>query len=236
VSESPPSISIADLEPKMRLEGTVSKVELFGAFVDIGLGHEGLVHISQLKSSGHINNVSDVLKEGQSITVWVKDVDPDTGRIDLTMIEPLAVEWDELQVGQVYRGKVVRIEKFGVFVDIGAERSGLVHISELSAGYVRSPQDVVNRGDEVEVKVIGFSRKKGRIDLSMKVLADDGPVSEEEEQLPTAMSLAWQRALAEKDKAETSSPGRRPDQLRDSRREQDEILERTLQQHKGRKS
>jgi predicted RNA-binding protein with RPS1 domain len=222
----------------MRLEGTVSKIELFGAFVDIGLEHEGLVHISQLKSSGHVQNVSDVLEGDQPVTVWVKDVDPDAGRIDLTMIEPLAVEWSELRIGQVYNGEVARIEKFGVFVDIGAERSGLVHISELSSGYVRSPGDVVSKGDEVEVKVIGFSRKKGRIDLSMKALADDrADLEEEEKELPTAMAIAWQRALAEKDEAAALAPDLEPGQEPERQQsERDDILQRTLRQHKEREN
>ena len=90
----------------------------------------------------------------------------------LTMLPPLAVDWTELKTDQVYEGKVTRLETFGAFVSIGAEREGLVHISELSHNYVKSPGEVVNVGDEVQVKVLGFNRRKRRIDLSMKALVE----------------------------------------------------------------
>jgi len=76
----------------MRFEGTVKKVELFGAFIDIGAGRSGLVHISQLRE-GHVNRVADVVKEGDSVTVWVKSVDTQKGMLNLTMIEPPPLDW-----------------------------------------------------------------------------------------------------------------------------------------------
>lgn len=163
--------SIADLSPKMQLKGTVKRLELYGAFIDLGIDATGLIHISKL-GGDQVNRVSDVLNEGDEVTVWVEKVDPERQQVMLTMLPPLAVDWTELKTDQVYDGKVTRLETFGAFVSIGAEREGLVHISELSHNYVKHPSEVVNVGDEVQVKVLGFNRRKRRIDLSMKALTE----------------------------------------------------------------
>jgi len=163
--------SFADLKPKMQLKGTVKRLELYGAFIDLGHGLTGLIHVSKLGGE-QVNRVSDVLKEGDEVSVWVEKVDPDKQQIMLTMVPPLAVDWAELQTDRPYAGKVTRLENFGAFVNIGAEREGLVHISELSHDYVKHPSEVVKVGDEVEVKVLGFNKRKRRIDLSMKALIE----------------------------------------------------------------
>lgn len=163
--------SITDLTPKMQLKGTVKRLELYGAFIDLGIDATGLVHISKIGGE-QVNRVSDALNEGEEVTVWVEKVDPERQQVMLTMVPPLAVDWTELKTDQVYEGKVTRLETFGAFVGIGAEREGLVHISELSHNYVKHPSEVVNVGDEVQVKVLGFNRRKRRIDLSMKALTE----------------------------------------------------------------
>ena len=169
--------SFADLKPKMQLSGIVKRLELYGAFIDLGQGLTGLIHVSKLGGE-QVNRVSDVLKEGDEVMVWVEKVDPERQQIMLTMVPPLAVDWTELQTDRPYSGKVTRLENFGAFVNIGAEREGLVHISELSHDYVKHPSEVVKVGDEVEVKVLGFNRRKRRIDLSMKALLEK-PVVEQ---------------------------------------------------------
>ena len=169
--------SFADLKPKMQLGGTVKRLELYGAFIDLGQGLTGLIHVSKLGGE-QVNRVSDVLKEGDEVMVWVEKVDPERQQIMLTMVPPLAVDWTELQTARPYAGKVTRLENFGAFVNIGAEREGLVHISELSHDYVKHPSEVVKVGDEVEVKVLGFNRRKRRIDLSMKALLEKPTVEQ----------------------------------------------------------
>ena len=163
--------SFADLKPKMQLSGIVKRLELYGAFIDLGQGLTGLIHVSKLGGE-QVNRVSDVLKEGDEVMVWVEKVDPERQQIMLTMVPPLAVDWTELQTDRPYAGKVTRLENFGAFVNIGAEREGLVHISELSHDYIKHPSEVVKVGDEVEVKVLGFNKRKRRIDLSMKALIE----------------------------------------------------------------
>jgi ribosomal protein S1 len=231
---TPPALSVSDLKPKQELHGTVKKIIVSGAFVDIGVGQDGLLHISQL-STESVKNVTDVLKEGDEVTVWVRKIDPEQGRIDLTMVRPLGMSWNEIRTGQVLSGKVVRVEKFGAFVEVGAERPGMVHVSELTSGYVNAPQDVVKVGDDVQVKVIKVNPKRKQIDLSMKALEEPVQMAQDEddETVPTAMELALRRAMQGTELAqEIDVPARkktRRDKAGDKhRKQQEEILSRTL--------
>lgn len=177
------------IEPKMQFSGKVIKTRLAGAVIDIGVGKPAVLHISQVVAPEgvQIKRIEDVLKEGEMIDVWVKKVarKDDEERIELTMMRPLDLEWREIKIGTTVKGKVVRLEKFGAFVEIGAERPGLVHISEMAHGYVKVPGDVVKEGDEIEAQVIEVNRRKKQIKLSMKALQ---PVPEvvEEKAKPTA--------------------------------------------------
>lgn len=169
-----------ETKPKQHFTGTVLKTGLAGAIIDIGTDRPAVLHISQIvpeSSDQPMKRVEDVLKVGQQIDVWVKKMKD--GRIELTMIKPLDLEWRDIKKGMTVKGQVVRLEKFGAFVEIGAERPGLIHISEMAHGYVRQPSDVVKEGDEVEAQVIDVNRKKKQIKLSIKALQPE-PVKEEE--------------------------------------------------------
>ena len=159
-------VSIADISQGDKLEGTVKKVTLSGAIVDVGAPVDGLLHISDLGDK-RVTRVSNVLTEGQEIDVWVKRVDLTSGRISLTMAEPAKFTWKDLEPGQKVEGKVVRLEKFGAFVDIGAETDGLVHVSEMKEGRVDKPSDVVSEGDNLTVWIREVDRKSRRISLTM---------------------------------------------------------------------
>jgi ribosomal protein S1 len=240
--------SINDLKPKMQLKGTVSRLELYGAFIDLGIGPNALIHISQLGKE-HVNRVADVLNVGEEVSVWVDKVDPQREQIMVTMIPPLDVEWNELDKGQVHSGSVKRLESFGAFIDIGAEREGLVHISELSHNYVKHPSEVLTVGDEVQVQVLGFSKRKRRIDLSIKNLmakpesaaseatpAEVYEFEEEfEEEMPTAMEFALRQAMGDSMPARKKQGGKKKRKRGQKNRDQQEdILSRTLQvQHNG---
>ncbi|HEX9387107.1 MAG TPA: S1 RNA-binding domain-containing protein [Anaerolineales bacterium] len=236
------------LEPKTKLSGKVLKTTLAGALVEVGQNIPGVIHISQL-SKDPVNKVEDVVKEGQVVDVWVRRVKKD--RIELTMIEPLALEWKEIEPDMVVKGKVVRLEPYGAFVDIGAERPGMVHVSELAHGYVKTPNEIVKEGDEVEAKVLDVNRKKKQIKLSMKALEPEieefkpakketkktnkrGPKKEtvevasqeeEKEAEMTVMQIAWQEAL-NKANAERAFKVKRAKS--NVSREQEDILERTM--------
>jgi len=188
--------SITDLQPKMHLEGTVKETHIYGALVDIGLEQNGMVHISQLAPT-RTNRVVDVVQPGDSVSVWVTKVDTDKGHIGLTMVKPPDVEWRELANGQVYTGTVTRMEAYGVFVDIGAERPGLLHIREMSDGYVRHPSELVKIGDEIEVRILKLDRQKRRIDLAtpdLNVALEEIMEENNQEPAQTAMEIALQRA------------------------------------------
>jgi ribosomal protein S1 len=240
--------STTTLAPKTKLSGKILKTTLAGALVDVGQNIPGVIHISQL-SKDPVNKVEDVVKEGQMLDVWVRRVKKD--RIELTMIEPLALEWKEIEPEMVVKGKVVRLEPYGAFVDIGAERPGMVHVSELAHGYVKTPSEIVKEGDEVEAKVLDVNRKKKQIKLSMKALEPEieelkpakkdnkkagkrGPkkeveeVSTQEEEKEaelTAMQIAWQEALNKANAERAYKVKRSKSSIS---REQEDILDRTM--------
>jgi len=243
---TPEFASIAALEPKTKLSGKILKTTLAGALVDVGQNIPGVIHISQL-SKDAVNKVDDVVKEGQTVEVWVRRVKKD--RIELTMIQPLMYDWKELEPEMVVKGKIVRLETYGAFVDIGAERPGMIHVSELTQGYVKSPNEVVKEGDEVEAKVLNVDRKKKQIKLSMKALQTEieefKPAREEkkgrrprkekvevvEPEQPkepelTAFQIAWQQA---KEKSEEGKDIKFKRVKAGISREQTDLLNRTLE-------
>ncbi len=228
--------SLGDLVPRQEVKGTVKRVELYGAFVDIGIGQDALLHISQL-GKANVRNVEDVVKAGEEITAYVLKVDKDAGRVALSLVKPPAVTWDDIQEGMVLRGTITRLESYGAFVDVGAERDAMVHVSELSSGFVNSPSDVVKVGDVVEGRVIKVNRKKRQIDMSLKaaeapVAAQMAAADDDDGDIPTAMELALRQAM------DDEMPRRRDrkDRKRDKQRhyeEQEEIFARTLRNHSG---
>ncbi|MFO0882572.1 MAG: S1 RNA-binding domain-containing protein [Pirellulales bacterium] len=225
--------SNADLKVGMERKGKVKAIELYGAFVDIGTGQDALLHVSQL-GKPNVRNVEDVVKVGEEITVYILKVDSANGRVALSLVKPPTVAWDDLQVGQSLSGKVTRIEKFGAFIDVGAERPAMIHVSELSDGYVKSPNDVVKIGQEVTGRVLKIDRKKRQIDMSLKTVQEkiEMPREEEEEdESLTAMAMAFRRAMGNENVSFASSRQNKKDKREKQSREQDDIISRTLRHH-----
>lgn len=220
-----------EIKRKMHFTAKVVKTTLAGIIVDIGLDKPGVVHISHM-SDEPIKRVEDVVEVGQEVDVWVRRVKKDANHIEMTMIEPLPLDWQEIKKGMVVTGKVVRLEKFGAFIEVGAERPGLAHISELTHEYVRRPEDAVKVGDEVQAKVIDFSKRKKQIKLSLKALVEvpeEEVIEEEVDNSPalTAMEIAYQRALSSQDAPEAS--GKEAKEKPVSKNANDEIIARTLE-------
>ncbi len=150
--------------------GVVSSIVNFGAFVDLG-GVDGLVHVSEL-SWKHIDHPSEVVEVGQEVTVEVLDVDMDRERVSLSLKATQEDPWQHFarthQIGQVVPGKVTKLVPFGAFVRVDEGIEGLVHISELAERHVEIPEQVVQVGTEIFVKVIDIDLDRRRISLSLK--------------------------------------------------------------------
>jgi small subunit ribosomal protein S1 len=227
----PPKYTWKDLEPGMKVQGKVMRLERFGAFVDIGAQTDGLVHVSEM-GTGRVGKPSDVVSEGDVIQLWVKDVNRKAGRISLTMLEPPEVDIRTLKPDMLLTGKVVRLESFGAFVDIGAGRDGMIHVTEMGRGYVGSPSEILSVGDEVQVRVLEVDPRRGRISLSMKDLPTEEYVIEDEaEEVPTAMELALREAMEQQGVDLPTGRENRRRKKKSKRRHdemQDEIISRTL--------
>ncbi|WP_236560888.1 30S ribosomal protein S1 [Pontibacillus sp. HMF3514] len=171
------------LEEGQVLEGTVQRLTDFGAFVDIG-GMDGLVHISQLAHE-HVDKASDVVEEGQKIRVKVLSVDRDNDRISLSLKDTLPGPWDQVEdkvrPGDVLDGTVRRLVNFGAFVELLPGVEGLVHISQIANRHIGTPQEVLEEGQEVKVKVLDVNEDEKRISLSIKELEEDQSRAEVEQ-------------------------------------------------------
>lgn len=162
--------------------GKVARLTNFGAFIDLG-GVDGLVHISQI-SHEHVAKASDKLKVGEEVQAKVISVDPESGRVSLSIKDTLAGPWDNIEeraaVGSVLNGLVKRLTTFGAFVELFPGVEGLVHISQIAHQHIATPHEVLKEGQEVQVKVLEVHPEQQRISLSIKAL-QEAPKPEKED-------------------------------------------------------
>ncbi len=165
------------LQPGDVVEGQISNIVDFGAFVDLD-GMDGLIHISEISWS-HVNHPSEVLEIGQTVSVKVLDIDRDRQRISLGLKQTQSDPWqqvlDQYSEGDVVEGKVTKVVTFGAFVEIMPGVEGLVHISELAQHHVENPREVVAQGDSVQAKIIEVDPERRRLSLSLKRVEGEGP-------------------------------------------------------------
>ena len=158
------------LNPGDVVEGTISNIVDFGAFVDLD-GMDGLIHISELSWS-HVNHPSEVLEIGQEVKVKVLDIDRERQRISLglkqTQTDPWQQVLEQYNEGDTVEGKVTKVVTFGAFVEILPGVEGLVHISELAQRHVENPREVVSQGDVVPVLILEVDAERRRLSLSLK--------------------------------------------------------------------
>jgi small subunit ribosomal protein S1 len=165
------------LQPGDVVEGQISNIVDFGAFVDLD-GMDGLIHISEISWS-HVNHPSEVLEIGQTVKVKVLDIDRERQRISLGLKQTQSDPWqqvlDQYSEGDVVEGKVTKVVTFGAFVEIMPGVEGLVHISELAQHHVENPREVVSQGDSVQAKIIEVDPDRRRLSLSLKRVEGEGP-------------------------------------------------------------
>lgn len=186
---------LAALEVGAAVDGTVTKIMDFGAFVDIG-GLDGLLHVSQL-SWDRVSHPREVVEEGQKIQVRIDKIDKQSGKIGLSYRALQENPWtdinDKFPVGTLAKGTVSRIAEFGAFVKLATGVEGLVHLSELAHHRVHKVDNVVSEGQEIDVKVLSIDEEKQRIGLSIK-----------------AAQAAPESAKSEKDDAAAEEPPAKP--------------------------
>ncbi len=238
---------VVRLSVGQEMTGTIKQVTEFGAFVDIGAGRDGLVHISEL-SVGRVNNVKDVVEEGQTVTVWIRRLNRERNRISLTMISPSTKTIRDLQEGEVVEGVVTRMVPYGAFIDIGVGTDALLHVREMGNSYVEKPEDVVALEEKLEVRIITLNRRRRHIDVSIKGLREepdaeeadaveaeadaDGQVVDKFDDIEvlSPMELAFKRAMeAGGEEIQPAKQARRRRRRQHSSRAmQAEIIKRTL--------
>jgi small subunit ribosomal protein S1 len=204
------------LQPGLVVEGQISNIVDFGAFVDLD-GIDGLIHISELSWS-HVNHPSEILGIGDTVQVKVLDIDRDRQRISLGLKQTQEDPWqrimDTYNVGDELAGKVTKVVTFGAFVEVLDGVEGLVHISELAGHHVESPREIVHPGDEIRVKILEIDSERRRLSLSAKRVEDqilplprpDAPVPSAEEQVavPEAGEGSEVEAASEEPAAEVA--------------------------------
>ncbi|MBG9830339.1 30S ribosomal protein S1 [Bacillus wiedmannii] len=187
--------AISSLKEGDVVEGTVQRLTDFGAFVNVG-GVDGLVHISQI-SHERVEQPSEVLEQGQKVKVKVLSVDADTQRISLSIKAAQPGPWEnvagEIKAGDIREGVVKRLVTFGAFVEILPSVEGLVHVSQIANRHVKNPNEVLEMGQEVKVKVLEVHVAEKRISLSIKETLEENNVIEDYSQYePNADSATFQ--------------------------------------------
>ncbi len=177
--------TIASLEIGQVRKGVVKNITSFGVFVDLG-GIDGLLHVSEI-SWGKVGKLGDLFKKGDEVEVKVIGWNPEKEEISLSMKRLTPDPWEkfkeEARVGEVVKGKVVSLKDFGVFVEIEEGVEGLIHVSDLSWGYVKHPREVVKVGDIVEAKILEMDPERRRVSLGLKQIFPD-PWEDIEERYP----------------------------------------------------
>ncbi|GIP20130.1 30S ribosomal protein S1 [Paenibacillus sp. J22TS3] len=170
---------MSNLKEGQLIDGKVQRLTQFGAFVDVG-GVDGLVHVSEI-AWNHVEKPSDVLSEGDEVKVKVLKVDPEKGKISLSIKAAAPGPWETaaelFKTGDIVSGEVKRLVTFGAFVEIAPGVEGLVHISQISHKHIGTPQEVLKEGETVQVKILDVNPSEKRVSLSIKE-TEEAPAQE----------------------------------------------------------
>ncbi|WP_068499465.1 30S ribosomal protein S1 [Paenibacillus kribbensis] len=179
---------MAELKEGQEIVGTVQRLTQFGAFVDVG-GVDGLVHVSEIAWT-HVDKPSDAVSEGDQVKVKVLKVDPEKGKISLSMKAAQPGPWEsaagQFNNSDIVTGVVKRLVNFGAFVEIAPGVEGLVHISQISHKHIGTPQEVLEEGQEVKVKILEMNPSEKRVSLSIKETEEAPEAAPKAERAPRA--------------------------------------------------
>ncbi|AZS14805.1 30S ribosomal protein S1 [Paenibacillus lutimineralis] len=199
---------MAQLQEGQVIEGTVQRLTQFGAFVDVG-GVDGLVHVSEISWS-HVDKPADVLSEGDKVKVKVLKVDPEKGKISLSIKAALPGPWDsaseQFHIGDIVSGEVKRLVNFGAFVEIAPGVEGLVHISQISHKHIGTPFEVLKEGQTVQVKILDLSADEKRASLSIKE-TEEAPAPAPRSEKPSKGSSVRKEDLGDNPNVSLSNQG-----------------------------
>lgn len=197
-----------DLKEGQVLEGTVQRLTQFGAFVDVG-GVDGLVHVSEI-AWNHVDKPADVLSEGDKVKVKVLKVDPEKGKISLSIKAAQPGPWDtaaeQFHTGDIVSGEVRRLVNFGAFVEIAPGVEGLVHISQISHKHIGTPHEVLKEGQTVQVKVLDVNPSEKRVSLSIKE-TEEAPAPAPKSERPSKGSSVRKEDLGDNPNVSLSNQG-----------------------------
>jgi len=199
---------MAGLAEGQVIEGTVQRLTQFGAFVDVG-GVDGLVHVSEISWS-HVDKPADVLSEGDKVKVKVLKVDPEKGKISLSIKAALPGPWDsaseQFHIGDIVSGEVKRLVNFGAFIEIAPGVEGLVHISQISHKHIGTPFEVLKEGQTVQVKILDLNASEKRASLSIKE-TEEAPAPTPRSEKPSKGSSVRKEDLGDNPNVSLSNQG-----------------------------
>jgi len=199
---------MSELKEGEVLEGTVQRLTQFGAFVDVG-GVDGLVHVSEI-AWNHVDKPADVLSEGDKVKVKVLKVDPEKGKISLSIKAATPGPWEtaaeKFRTGDIVSGEVKRLVNFGAFVEIAPGVEGLVHISQISHKHIGTPHEVLKEGQTVQVKVLDVNPAEKRVSLSIKE-TEEAPAPAPRSEKPSKGSSVRKEDLGDNPNVSLSNQG-----------------------------
>lgn len=177
LEENPWKKAVHEYPVGARVHGKVRNLTTYGAFVELGDGIDGMIHVSDMSWTRKINHPSEMLKKGDEVDAIVKEIDPDNQRISLSLKQLTADPWEEIdslfKIGDLVKGKVSKITNYGAFVELQNDIDGLVHISQISEEHVDKIKNHLKVGDEVTARVVKIDRDERRIGLSVKAAQYD---------------------------------------------------------------
>ncbi|WP_435925224.1 30S ribosomal protein S1 [Paenibacillus sp. DYY-L-2] len=199
---------MGELNEGQVLEGTVQRLTQFGAFVDVG-GVDGLVHVSEI-AWNHVEKPADVLSEGDKVKVKVLKVDPEKGKISLSIKAATPGPWEtaaeQFHTGDIVSGEVKRLVNFGAFVEIAPGVEGLVHISQISHKHIGTPHEVLKEGQSVQVKILDVNPGEKRVSLSIKE-TEEAPAPAPRSEKPSKGSSVRKEDLGDNPNVSLSNQG-----------------------------